>query len=81
MFNPGQEHLSGIKRILSYIKGTLQYGLQFESVGNNEINMLGYADADWAGDLINRKSTSGYVFKLGSSTISRGSKRKSVIAL
>ena len=59
----------------------MDYGLQYESVGNGEINLSGYADADWGGDLINRKSTSGYVFKVGSSTISWRSKRQPVVAL
>ena len=62
MSNPGKEHWSGIKRIMRYVNGTLNYGLQYESVGNGEINLSGYADADWGGDLIGRKSTSGYVF-------------------
>ena len=81
MSKPGKEHWSGIKRILRYIKGTLDYGLQFEAIGNGKISLTGYADADWGGDLINRKSTSGYAFKLGSSTISWRSKRQSVVAL
>ena len=81
MSNPGKEHWSGIKRIMRYVNGTLNYGLQYESVGNGEINLSGYADADWGGDLIGRKSTSGYVFKLGSSTVSWRSKRQSVVAL
>ena len=81
MSNPGKDHWSGIKRIMRYVKGTLNYGLQYESVGNGEINLSGYSDADWGGDLIGRKSTSGYVFKLGSSTVSWRSKRQSVVAL
>ena len=39
------------------------------------------SDADWAGDINTRKSTSGYIFKLGSATISWKSKRQSVVAL
>ena len=81
MSNPGKEHWSGIKKIMRYVNRTLNYGLQYESVGNGEINLSGYADADWGGDLIGRKSTSGYVFKLGSSTVSWRSKRQSVVAL
>ena len=46
MSNPGKDHWSGIKRIMRYVKGTLNYGLQYESVGNGEINLSGYSDAD-----------------------------------
>lgn len=43
--------------------------------------LRGFADADWAGDVITRKSTSGYVFQIGNSTISWKSKRQSIVAL
>ena len=47
------------KRILRYLKGTTDIGLRFKGDGNQ---CLGYADADWGGDVVDRKSTSGYVF-------------------
>ena len=50
MANPGPEHWSGVKRVLRYIKGTLDQGLKFESSNDCDINLHGYADADWAGD-------------------------------
>jgi hypothetical protein len=42
---------------------------------------MGYADADWGGDLDERKSTSGYVFLLNSGVISWSSKKHSCISL
>ena len=42
--------------------------------------MRGYSDADWAGDLDTRRSTSGYVFQIGDSTVSWSSKRQSTVA-
>jgi len=81
MSNPGKEHWSGVKRVLRYIKGTLNYGLKFESTNNGNVDLSGFADADWAGDLVCRKSTSGYVFQLESSTVSWRSKQQSVVAL
>jgi hypothetical protein len=39
-----------------------------------------YADADWAGDPTDRRSTTGYCFLLGSSLISWRSKKQSVVA-
>ncbi len=62
MSNPGQEHFQGIKRILRYLKGTLNFGLKFEAQDGLNVNLQGYADADWAGDVNTRKYTSGYIF-------------------
>ena len=81
MSNPGQEHWLGIKRIFRYIKGTLDYSLKFEASSDEEFKLCGYADADWAGDVTSRKSTTGYVFQLGNATISWKSKRQTVVAL
>eukprot|EP00794_Sanderia_malayensis_P011707 gene11707-biopygen9383 len=78
MSNPGQQHVKGVKRVLRYIQGTLDYGLRFE---DGEFKLQGYSDADWAGDINTRKSTSGYVFRLGKATISWKSKRQPVVAL
>eukprot|EP00794_Sanderia_malayensis_P020979 gene20979-biopygen15484 len=58
--------------------GTLDYGLRFE---DGEFKLQGYSDADWAGDINTRKSTSGYVFRLGKATISWKSKKQLVVAL
>ena len=60
MANPSTDHWSGVKRVLRYLKGTLNYGLIF-TAGDGTLH--GYSDADWAGDLDNRRSTSGYVFR------------------
>ena len=81
MSNPVQEHWKGIKRVFRYIKGTLNHCLEFVSSKTNKIDLSAYTDADWAGDKVSRKSTSGYVFKIGGSTITWQSKRQSVIAL
>ena len=81
MTKPGQQHWTGVKRVLRYIKGTLNFSLKFESIGEMQIRLSGYADADWAGDVDTRKSTSGYVFRIGSSTVSWSSKRQTVVAL
>ena len=79
MKGPGKEHWTGIKRVLRYIKGTLDYGLKF--VYSKNFVLYGYSDADWAGDIESRKSTSGYVFRLGGCTISWKSKKQPVVAL
>ena len=81
MTKPGNEHWTGVKRVLRYINGTLNYSLKFQSTKTGVVNLNGFADADWAGDVDTRKSTSGYVFQIGSSTVSWSSKRQTMVAL
>ena len=76
--NPRIEHWKALKRVLRYIKGTIKLKLKF---GKESENILGYSDADWAGDLTKRKSTSGFVFLLGGGAISWGSKKQTCVAL
>ncbi|XP_057745412.1 secreted RxLR effector protein 161-like [Arachis stenosperma] len=72
-------HLQVVKRIFRYIKGTLNDGIYYENT--NEINLVGYTNSDWAGDIETRKSTSEFVFHLGSGAISWSSKKQPVVAL
>ena len=57
--NPSQKHW----RILRYLKGTVSLGLVYK--GNGSTECTGYSDADWAGDIADRESTSGYLFIFG----------------
>lgn len=66
--NPNQIHWTAVKRIMRYLKGTLQFKLEYSKDGNNEI--VGFSDADWANDEQDRHSVSGYVFKLANGPIS-----------
>nr|GEZ54910.1 Gag-Pol polyprotein [Tanacetum cinerariifolium] len=61
MAEPGREHWEAVKRILRYIKGTLDVELCFEE---SYLIVKGYVDFDYAGDLDGSKSTTGYVFTL-----------------
>jgi len=76
--NPGEEHLVGVKRILRYLKGTLNLGLVLD--GSKGLTLTGYTDADYAGDIDTRCSTSGYLIKVGNSTCSWSSKKQRVVA-
>ena len=78
MADPGPTHWSGVKRILRYLQGTRSYGLVF--TGESRDALLGFSDSDWAGDIVTRRSVSGYVFQLGQSTISWCSKRQQTVA-
>jgi transposase InsO family protein len=76
--DPGQAHWKAVKRILRYLKGTAGYSLCYQG---GDMQLRGYTDADWGGDLDERKSTSGYVFLLNNGAISWSSKKQSCIAL
>jgi hypothetical protein len=79
MVNPNMEHWMAIKRIFRYLQGTLQTKLQFGATPSKEV--LGYCDADWGGDLEDKRSTIGFVFMIGGGAISWSSKRQPTIAL
>ena len=79
MENPQQEHWIAVKRIFRYRQGTKEHGIRYQP--NDEINFGGYSDADWAGDHLDRKSTSGYAFVLLGGPISWGSKKQSSVSL
>ena len=79
MSNPSKQHWVGVKHILRYIRGTLNFGLKF-SADDKEPLIYEYSDADWAGDIETRRSTSGYVFQIGNSTISWCSRKQSSVA-
>ena len=78
MARPGWSHWMAIKRILRYLKGTLHLKLQ---LGGQNIKLTGYCDADWAGDVSERRSTTGYAFMLGDGVVSWSSKRQPTVAL
>ena len=77
--NPTILHWSAVKRILRYLNGTIDLGLTYGR-GDN-FNLVGFSDADWAGDLDDRKSTTGYLFLLSGGPISWRSKKQSCVAL
>ncbi|XP_039778310.1 secreted RxLR effector protein 161-like [Panicum virgatum] len=78
--SPTAEHLAVVKRILRYIAGTIDYGCHYKKTGA-ELKLLGYSDADMAGDIDTRKSTTGVLFYYGSSLVSWQSQKQKVVAL
>ena len=77
--SPTNAHVNIVKRILRYLKQTTNYGIRFEADGHN--NLLGYSDADYAGDVHTRRSTSGVIFMLNGGPISWESTRQKSVAL
>ncbi|CAB4042840.1 Hypothetical predicted protein [Paramuricea clavata] len=77
--NPTNEHWTAVKRIFRYLKGTVNYGLLYSENANPDC--VGFSDADWAGDLNDRKSTSGYTFQINGAAVSWRSKKQTCVAL
>ena len=63
---PGAEHIAALKRVFHYIKATKSFSLSYKPSSGY---LQGYCDSDWAGDVKDRRSTSGYVFTLGGTPI------------
>ncbi|KAH9725006.1 Integrase catalytic domain-containing protein [Citrus sinensis] len=74
--NPGPEHWTAVKHIMKYLKRTKNYMLVYSG---DELIPMGYTDSDFMSDKDSRKSTSGYVFTLGSGAISWRSVKQSCI--
>ncbi|BBG97858.1 transposable element gene, partial [Prunus dulcis] len=72
-------HYQAAKRVLRYLKGTVDYGLFYKKGESNEF--VGFSDSDYAGDLEDRKSTSGHVFMLSSGAVTWSSKKQQVVTL
>jgi hypothetical protein len=78
MNHPGKEHWEAVKWILRYLRGISTHALCFEG---SDIVLHGYVDSYMAGDKDSRRSTTGYAFTVGGTTVSWISKLKKVIAL
>eukprot|EP00253_Pinus_taeda_P021683 PITA_21683 len=83
MSKPGKEQWTAVKRVFRYLRGTSDYGLCYQGRPGLDrvLDTRGFVDADWAGDLDQRRSTSGYVFNLFGGAVSWMSTKQSVVAL
>ena len=72
MHAPRDVHQMMLKRVLWYVKGTLQLGIQLRATTPPPITV--YSDVDWAGCPDTRRSTSGFCVFLGASLVSWSSK-------
>lgn len=77
--NPKETHVTTVKQILGYMKGTKEYGLWYPKV--QDFTLRAFTDADWAGSIDDKKSTSGATFYLGDCLVSWLSKKQSSISL
>jgi hypothetical protein len=78
MHKPTQTHWQSIKRLLRYLKSTIQFGLQ---IHRSSCNMLqAFCDADWAGNKDDRRSTGSFCVFLGKNLISWGCRKQATVA-
>jgi hypothetical protein len=76
---PTSEHLAAVKHLLRYIAGTINLGCRYTGDGDEEL--IGFNDSDMAGDVDDRKSTSGTLFMLGGNPVTWQSQKQKVVAL
>ncbi|XP_022135935.1 uncharacterized protein LOC111007767 [Momordica charantia] len=78
MHSPTLVHWQLVKRILRYLKGTVDHGLLLSKASH--FSFHGYVDAGWASDPDDRKSTSGFCVFFGGNLVTWGSKKQSIIS-
>jgi hypothetical protein len=79
MESPKDSHGKVGKRILRYVAGKINYGLRYTT--SEDHSLIGYIDSDFAGNIDDRKSTSGYDFHLGTNLISWASKKQPIVSI
>lgn len=80
--NSTKQDVQNAKRTLRYLKGTQKLGIQyFSSESNDVVELKAFCDSDYAGDVKNRKSTTGYVVMYAGGPISWYSRKQSIVAL
>ncbi|KZV52607.1 hypothetical protein F511_07000 [Dorcoceras hygrometricum] len=78
MQRPLQSHWKAVKRILKYLRGTLEFGIHLGI--SRHLDLFGYCDADWGSDPDDRRSVSGFCWFFGGSSVSWSSKKQSVVS-
>lgn len=79
MSSPTELHMQAVKRVPRYLNDTTDLGIMYKRNGNEKLEA--YTDSDFAGDLDDRRSTSGYVFMLSTGAVSWSSKKQPVVSL
>lgn len=80
MANPNNMHYKALDRIWKYLNYYPNLGTYY-NCNNSMFELLGYTDADWGGDIVGRKSTSGFLYLLNNNIISWNSILQKTVAL
>jgi histone deacetylase 1/2 len=75
---PTTSHWSAVKRILRYIRGTMNLGLKIAP--SKSMMISGFSDADWAGCIDDRRSTGGFAVYLGSNLVSWSARKQPTVS-
>jgi hypothetical protein len=78
---PTVRHWNAGLRVLRYLKGTLDYRLQYGPAVDTPTGLQGYCDADYAGDSTDRHSTTGYLYLLYGGLVSWSTQKQRCTAL
>ncbi|GKA14734.1 hypothetical protein Tco_0694380 [Tanacetum coccineum] len=79
MKRPTEFHLATARRVLRYVKGTINFGIFYRKGGNKEL--IVFMDGDYASDKVDKKSTLGYVFLMSSGAVSWCSTKQTLVTL
>ena len=82
--NPTEASMVKSKRVLRYLAGTPSMGLTYTHTNthtDDNVVVNAYSDADWGGDPVDRKSTTGYVVFINDNVVSWNSKKQQTVAL
>ena len=77
--SPKEMHVTSVKSIFKYLKGTMEYGLWYPN--NQDFTLKAFTNANWVGNVDDRKITNGATFFLGNFLVSWSSKKQSSISL
>ena len=80
MHAPTKEHMKMAHRTLSHLVQTKDHGITFDGNNKDSLKLIGYSDSDYASDITDRKSVSGYIFILANAPISWKSRKQSTVA-
>jgi histone deacetylase 1/2 len=78
LHNPTTVHWTTVKRILRYIKGTIDIGLKI--IKSVSLVMSAFSDADWAGSIDDRRSTGGFAIFLGPNLLSWSARKQATVS-
>jgi hypothetical protein len=78
MHSPTDKHWSAVKKILRFLNGTIDYGIQLKPASTLQLHA--YSVADWAGSVNDRRSTSGFYVFLGPNLISWSAKKQNTVS-
>lgn len=76
---PSRDHWNGVKRVLRYIKGTMNFGIVYR-LGSLDTELTGFCDSDWAGDIDTRRSTTGWIYLMNRGPVAWSSRKQTATA-